>query len=188
MEVESMLTRIALTVLAACGALQSAAAQDFFDFGQIPGVAEPTVQIDLDPWLLGFVGEAARFEDPAAADLLAGLQGIRVRVYEELEDAVAVGGFIDSASQALESDGWQRMVYVQDGSDKVRIYVRRADELLLGMTVMVVDATEAVFISMAGSISPAQLGQVANALGIGEALEGLGAAGGAIPVSAEPAD
>jgi hypothetical protein len=154
-----------------------ATAQGLFDFGQIPGVGEPSVQIDLDPWLLGFVGEATRPGDPATADLLAGLSGIRVRIYESMRDAAAVAGFVDDASQALESDGWQRMVYIQDGEDKVRIYVKREEANLSGMTVMVVDASDAVFLNIAGSITPEQLGRVVAAVGLDDVAGALGSMG-----------
>ena len=154
-----------IALVALCASSQGLA-QGFFDFGKIPGVDEPSIQIDLDPWLLGFVGEATRSGDPATADLLAGLSGIRVRIYESMRDITAVAGFVDDASQALESDGWQRMVYIQDGEDKVRIYVKRDEDALSGMTVMVVDASDAVFLNIAGSITPEQLGRVVAAMGL----------------------
>lgn len=162
-----------IALVALCVGSQ-ALGQGFFDFGQIPGVDEPSVQIDLDPWLLGFVGEATRSGDPATADLLAGLTGIRVRVYDSMRDAAAVAGFIDNASQALENDGWQRMVYIQDGDDKVRIYVKRDEDALSGMTVMVVDESDAVFLNIAGSITPEQLGRVVAAVGLDGVASTLG--------------
>ena len=160
-------------------------AQGFFDFGKIPGVDEPSIQIDLDPWLLGFVGEATRSNDPATADLLAGLSGIRVRIYDSMRDAAAVAGFVDDASQALESDGWQRMVYIQDGDDKVRIYVKRDGDTLSGMTVMVVDASDAVFLNIAGSITPEQLGRVVAAVGLEDVA---GTLGGTVEQTGDAAD
>lgn len=160
-----MATRIALITLTALAACTNAAAQGFFDFGEIPGVDEPTVEVDLTAPLLNFVAEAAREGDPLAADVISGLEGIRVRVYDTLQDPTAVAAFVDDASDALERGGWQRMVYVQDGRDKVRIYTRLEGQVVSGMTVLIVDATEAVFINIAGSINPMQLGRVASAMG-----------------------
>lgn len=180
-----MAIRNLIIALVAIGAGSPALGQGFFDFGQIPGVGEPSVQIDLDPWLLGFVGEATRSGDPATADLLAGLSGVRVRIYESMRDAVAVAGFVDKASQALESDGWQRMVYIQDGDDKVRIYVKRDEDALSGMTVMVVDASDAVFLNIAGSITPEQLGRVVAAVGLEDVA---GALGGPVERTGEATD
>src|SRR5690606_39094205 len=75
-----------LVAAAACSLFSGiAAAQGAFDFRAIPGLpADPNVQVDLGPALLGFVAEAARQSDPGAADMIAGLRSISVRVYEEL--------------------------------------------------------------------------------------------------------
>jgi len=176
-----MLIKRLIVTLLALGATGQTFAQGFFEFGDIPGVGEPSVQIDLDPWLLSFVGEATQPQDPATAELLAGLDGVRVRVYQSLKDAGAVGGFIDTASRALETDGWKRMVYIQDGEQKVRIYVKQQESVLSGMTVMVVDATEAVFLNIAGAISPAQLGKVAAAMGLDDVVGAIGGAAATTP-------
>jgi hypothetical protein len=168
-----MVKRIALATFAALLA-RSALAQDYFDFGRIPGVSsDPNVEVDLNGALLAFVAEASKGADPDIADALSGIDGIRVRVYEELEDAAAVSAFIEDTSKALERAAWQRMVYVREGTDKVRIYVKMRDQEMTGMTVMVVDSSEAVFISIAGTIDPAQLGRVARAMGAGDVLGGV---------------
>lgn len=184
-----MSIRKGLFAFAALGACASAAAQGFFDFGQIPGVSEePSVQVDLNPALLGFVAAAARQGDPAAADIIGGLDGIRVRVYEELQDAAAVGAFVDETSRVLERDGWQRVVYVQDGGDKVRIYAMMDGQQMSGMTVLVTDPSDAVFINIAGRIDPAQLGRVAAAMGFEDMLGLNAAAAAAAAGEADAAD
>ena len=77
-------------------------------------------------------------------------------------------------SEAMERQGWQRSVYVQDEGERVRIYMRFDDTRMSGMTVMVTDDTEAVFVSVAGQIDPAVLGRVAGTLGINGVLDSLG--------------
>lgn len=160
-------------VLAALAAVSSLAnAQGAFDFSRIPGLtAEPTVQIDLNPMMLGFVTEAARASDPAAADVLDGIRGIRVMVYELGGTSQPVLDFIDSASGALEGEGWQRAVYVQEGDEKVRVYMKFDDTQVAGLTVMVADGGgEAVFVNIDGVIDPAKLGQIAGTLGMSDML------------------
>lgn len=155
---------------AACGLVSSAIAQGV-PFDTIPGVeAEPHVQIDLGPALLGFVAEAARQSDPGAADMIAGLRGIKVRVYERLANAAATQSFVDSTAQTLEQSGWERVVFVQDGDDKVRVHALVEGEQMVGMTFMIVDSSDAVFINIDGQIDPAQLGRVAAAMGFGDVI------------------
>jgi hypothetical protein len=171
-----------MTVLALIASLGASPllAQDFFDFGRIPGLPEePNVEVQLNSALLAFVSEAAKGNDPDIGDALAGLEAIRVRVYEDLVDGVAVAKFVDDASGRLERAGWQRTVYVRDGDDKVRMYVRMADQRMTGMTVMVVDSSDAVFINIAGSIDPAQLGRIARVVGAGDVFGGRGGGQGA---------
>lgn len=190
-----MWSRIVCTALITFGLAADAPAQPsptppgFFDFGQIPGVQEPNVQIDLNQALLRFAAAATREDDPETADMIAGLDGLQLRVYEELQDAAAVSSFVDRTSAALEQQGWSRIVFVQDGEEKVRIYGRLEGDVMQGMTILVVDASEAVFINIAGIIDPARLGEMAGAVGIAGVVGGLGFDGigpGGGPGSAGP--
>lgn len=151
-------------------------AQGYFDFSSIPGVgSNPSVEINLNPAMLGFVQEAVGSSgEPGAADLLAGIEGVRVRVYNEVEDPEAVIDFIDDTSGRLERDGWQRGVYIRDDEDRrVHIYLKFGDDTdVAGMTVMISDGDEAVFINIAGRIKPETLGAVSRAMGIDSGVLG----------------
>lgn len=153
----------------------NASAQGYFDFGQIPGVAErPKVQIDLNPTTLGFVIAAARATDPAAGDLISGIENVRVRVYDTTDDVEGLLSFIDDTSGELEADGWQRVVFVEDEHSKVRIYTKFEGTDATGLTVMVAEeGDEAVFVNIAGVIDPTRLGQLMNSVGAGGALQNL---------------
>jgi hypothetical protein len=181
MEVNFMNIRLSAAALIATTVfLGNAHAQGTFDFSNIPGLDKrPTVQISLNPAMLGFVSAATRGSDPATADLIAGLEGISVNVYEGVGDALpAVLEFINRAAGALERDGWQSAVNIQDGKDEVRIYLRTGSGAqashVTGLTVMVADGGgDAVFVNIAGTIDPAKLGQIANAVGMQGMLDGL---------------
>ena len=164
-----MLKKITLTGLTAIAALWGCAhAQGYFDFSQVRGLSdEPTIQIDLNTTMLGFVREMMRPVDPEAAKALDGLEAIRVLVYM-VDDAEPVLDYIDDVSEALERDGWQRMVYVQGEDHSVRVYLSFNETRLAGLTMMVAgeEQEEAVFINIVGEIDPAQLGRVARAVGL----------------------
>lgn len=172
-----MLTKKLVIAGIAVGTCTIAVAQDYFDFGQIPGVpAQAAVQIDLSPTLLGIASETTRAGNPAAADLLSSIDGVRVRVYKSLENVTDVVEFLDEAAERLERDDWERVVSVQD-DESVRIYVRGSEETITGLTAMVVGEDEAVFLNIAGSISAEQLSQsMAHLAGMdpGEMLASLG--------------
>ena len=152
----------------------AAQAQDFFDFGQIPGVPDKaTVEVDLNPTLLGLASQTTRAENPAVADLLAGIDGVRVRVYKSLENVSDVADFISEASSRLERADWQQVVSVQE-DQTVKVYIRGDEDTVTGVTAMVLGDAEAVFVTVAGTISAEQLAQTMAMLGGSEMLASLG--------------
>lgn len=168
-----LIKRLFIAGIALAGAT-AVFAQDYFDFGKVPGVPDKaSVQVDLSPMVLGIAGEAARSSNPAAADLLAGIKGVRVRVYKTVEDADAVVKYVDKLSGQLEKADWQQVVRVEDGQ-QVRIYIKGDGNTVTGVTGMVVGAGDAVFINVAGSITPQQVASLVSKLGAGGTLVSLG--------------
>lgn len=152
-------------------------AQGYFPFDEIPGLdSEPTVQIDLDPELMNMFGAAAKGAEGEVASALAGITNVRVRVYEGIAEGAQEGllKFVEDTSRTLERGGWKSVVRVNEGGERVRIFVKLAAGganagTFEGLTVMVVDtggADEAVFINVAGTIRPEQLGRVAAQIGM----------------------
>ncbi len=153
-------------------AATAASAQGAFPFDRIPGLdKEPTVQIDLNPELMGFFNEAAKGADDEAGAALEGITNVSVRVYEDIGDDIAdLVKFVDDTTARLERQGWRAVVRVNEDGERVRIYMKPGSNgLISGLTVMVTDSgsgDEAVFINVAGDIEPAQLGQIAAAVGM----------------------
>ena len=160
-------------LLAFSGSVQ---AQGYFPFDEIPGLdSEPTVQIDLDPQLMSMFGTAAKGADQEVASALAGITNVRVRVYEGIASGQTdLLKFVDDTSRTLERGGWKSVVRVNEDGERVRIFVKLAagganEGTFEGLTVMVVDTgggDEAVFINVAGTIRPEQLGRVAAQIGM----------------------
>jgi hypothetical protein len=149
----------------------SASAQGVVSFEDIPLEREPTVEVNMGPEMLILFGEAAKV--PGGPGALDGITNVRVLVYEDLaEDLQNVLRFVDSTGTKLEGDGWHAVVRVRDGDEQVRVYMKPgAGGTLSGVTVMVTDsggdggAGEVVFLNVAGTIQPAQLGQIASMSG-----------------------
>jgi hypothetical protein len=179
---------MALTLALAASGACAQPSGGYFDFTQVPGLGDkPQVQIDLYSQMMGFLGVATGTTDPEIADAFAGIENVRVLVYETLEDPAAVAAFVEDSSGRLEGAGWQRIVYVEDEGEKVRIYAKLEETRMVGMTVMIVgadgaddtDSGEAVFINIAGDIDPAKLGRIANEMGIDHDFGSVGAGEGA---------
>jgi hypothetical protein len=173
----------------------TANAQGYFSFDEIPGIGEPTVQIDLPPALLGFVNEAAEGASPEAANALDGIEYVRVRVYENIgPNMAAVTKFVADTSATLEREGWHAAVRIRDEGESVRIYMKPttrtgvAPGTLDGLTVMVTDegSDEAVFINVSGAIQPEKLGKLAGAVGMNGVFNQVPGATPAPPPPGQP--
>lgn len=170
----------------------TANAQGYFSFDEIPGVGEPTVQIDLPPALLGFVNEAAAGASPEAANALSGVEYVRVRVYEGIgPNMAALTKFVQDSSATLQREGWHAAVRIREDGENVVIYMKPttrtgvAPGTLDGLTVMITDeaSDEAVFINVSGAIQPEQLGKLAGAVGMNGVFNQVP---GAAPASPPP--
>ncbi|MBT8047769.1 MAG: DUF4252 domain-containing protein [Xanthomonadales bacterium] len=154
-----------LTVLVALPVMaQEDALKDFpgyVDFGELSSVfGDPTVQISVGESLLGLVGSLSASEDPEAAELFKRLNGVRVNVFET--DGMADGAvdLVKDVSSTLSNRGWESVVTVNSDDEQVRIFMKINGNQVEGITVMAVEATEAVFVNVIGSIDPEELGKV----------------------------
>lgn len=131
---------------------------DFGDLGDTFG--EPTVQISVGASLLSLVGSLSASEDPEAAEMFKRLNGVRVNVYENTEVTAEGLDLVKKVSNQLSGDGWESVVTVNSEDEQVRIFMKISDDVVQGITVMVVEATEAVFVNVIGDINPAELEKV----------------------------
>jgi acylphosphatase len=122
--------------------------------------------------MLGFVTATARATNPQTADLLAGLKGVRVRIYNTIDDMDDVVQYLNDTSRRLERDNWQQVVRLQEDGE-VRVYMHGDEASVTGLAAMILGDAEAIFVSVAGTIDPAQLGQLVSSLGAGDALAAL---------------
>lgn len=133
----------------------------YVDFGELGDIfGEPTVQIAVGSSLLGLVGALSAQEDPEAADLFKRLNGVRVSVFENTEVSEEGIAFVKDASSKLSSMGWESVVTVNSADEQVRIFMKINEDMVEGITVMVVEATEAVFVNVIGNLNPAELEKV----------------------------
>ena len=154
-----------------------AAAQGLFDFDNIPGVdEEPAVSVDINPQMMNFFRGIAVAADPAAADVLTGLRSMRVRVYNNSNNTRQFSNFMDDVTEELEDAGWMPVVAAQDEGSKVRIHMQMTGDEVSGMTVMVADGGEAIFINIDGTVSAEDLGRVMAMMPVQDVL-------GSFPIS-----
>ena len=133
----------------------------YVDFGDLSlTYGEPKITINLGGTMLNFVGMMSSSESPETSEMISKLKGIRVQIYTIEENAeVARNQFSDTRSN-LKASGWEPIVQVNEDDEQVLVYMKAIDGHMEGMTVMVVDDEEAVFVNVIGQLNPAELAQV----------------------------
>jgi hypothetical protein len=137
----------------------------FVDFGDLSSLyGEPKIIINLGGTMLNFVGMMSSSESPETAELISKLKGIRVMIYETEENTDAAKGQFSKVKSKLKSSGWEPIVQINEDDEQVMIYMKMEGDNMEGLTVMVVDEEEAVFVNVIGQLNPAELGKVMEAL------------------------
>jgi hypothetical protein len=133
----------------------------YIDFGKFaPGVSgNQFVEVNINGNLISMVSRVAQ-KEPQIADLLQGLQGIRVNVIGLTdENREEIEGRIKALRNQLDTQGWERIVTVQQPKEDVGVYLKtRGPEAVEGVVVTVLDNhKQAVFINVVGDIKPEKL-------------------------------
>jgi len=157
----------AIAAFAALLALPAVAQEDelkvlpgYVDFGSLEAVyGEPKVMVNIGGLLLGFMAQATK-DDPEAAALMEGLKGVRINVYETGGELMPALDQLQDVKSMLREQNWEPIVQVNEDDENVQIFIKLDGEGVQGLTVMAVNAEEAVFMNILGSMDPEKLGQV----------------------------
>lgn len=155
--------------------LMPLAAQDIkipASFEKLAAKADETVDVTLDGTLLKLAG---RFlsgkgnDESATKKLLDGLQSITVRSYEFAHDGEYDQADLDAIRAQVKGPQWARIVGVRSnkGGDNVDVYFKDGGNGNLGgIVVLCAEARELTFVSVVGTIDPAQLASLGGDFGV----------------------
>ena len=159
-----ILTGLFCTLLALPAMAQEDELKDlpgYVDFGNLSATyGDPKITINLGGTMLGFVGMMSSAESPETSELISKLKGIRVQIYSIDEDVSAAKNQFGKTKSSLKSSGWEPIVQINEDDEQVLVYMKMENDNMEGMTVMVVDDQEAVFVNIIGQLNPAELGKV----------------------------
>lgn len=153
-----------ISMLALPAMAQEDALKDFpgyVDFGELNSMfGEPSVQIAVGASLLRLVSALSANENPEAAELFKRLHGVRVSVFENPSMNEGAVDYVKTISSKLNQQGWESVVTVNTDDEQVRIFMKFNGENVEGITVMVLQEDEAVFVNVIGDLKPDELGKV----------------------------
>jgi hypothetical protein len=163
----------ALVASAAVAAPPPAALLRLPDFDALAAKATESVNISLDPSLLGLAAgflDPANPEDAATRELIGGLRGIYVRSYTFGEDFAYPAAQVDLVRKQLAAPGWQRLVEVHSSRERsnVDIYVSvdRVRGVANGLAIIASEPREFTIVNIVGAIDLAKLHRLEGKFGI----------------------
>ena len=120
---------------------------------------EPRVRVNVGGFLLSLMSKAAK-NDPEAAAVLEGLEGVRINVYSTGGEVAPAIDQLQNAKNMLSNQNWEPIIQVNEDRQNVQVFIKANGEGVQGLTVMAVDADDAVFVNILGSIDPENLGAI----------------------------
>jgi hypothetical protein len=176
---------VALAVLSAFASIGICAdnpSAGYVDFGKFtpPTSGGEFVEVHIKSNLISMAARLVEKSEPDVAELIRGLQLIRVNVIG-LDDGnrAEIEKRIKKIRGELDAQGWERIVTAQKKDEDVGVYLKtRGSDAVEGLVITVIEGNrEAVLINIVGDIKPDKIAVIGERLDIeplkkaGEALK-----------------
>jgi hypothetical protein len=138
-------------------------------------VATNVVDVTLDSAMLQAGGSALAGHDgdnPALKELLAGLKGVYVKVFEFERD----GMYTDADLNAIRTQftgAWRRFITVKEKTESVEILVWQEGGATGGFAILVAEPRELTVVNIVGTIDLMKLAALGGQFGIPDGFPGL---------------
>jgi hypothetical protein len=141
------------------------------DFDALAAKATESVNISLDPALLGLAAsflDASNPDDAATRQLISGLKGIYVRSYTFDHDFAYPAAQVELVRKQLSAPGWQRLVQVNSSRDHthVDIYAAIDGGVANGLAIIASEPREFTIVNIVGPIDLVKLHRLEGKFGI----------------------
>ena len=157
-------TTVALAAITVFTTMSARAEDVAVDFGEItPAAGAQFVEVNIQSNLIAMVTRLAKGSEPEVAEILGGLQQVRVNVLGLTdENREQVLKRVESIRSSLKEKGWDRIVTAQQDKQDVGVFVKlRGDEAVEGVVVTVLNGDrEAVLVNVVGNLQPEKLAMV----------------------------
>jgi len=159
----SQLLRVGVfTAWFACPTFAAEPSSGQIDFGTFtpPASGGEFVEVHIRSNLIAMAARLAEKAEPEVAELIRGLQLIRVNVISlDEQNRGEVEARVKAVRGQLDAQGWERIVVAQSQKEDVGVYVKtRGDEAIEGVVVTVIEGNqEAVFVNVVGNLQPEKL-------------------------------
>ena len=160
------LLALAAILLGGCGLTASRSNPGYANLDSLGmNDVDNVMTLSLGTGLLRFAAKHTQ-DDPETQALLNGLDGVRVRLYEIDGDAARVAARMNRMGGRLQNQGWNPVAVTRDEDETVHMLLKRDNERMVGMLVLVVDENEAVIVNLMGELQPEMFSDAMVALDV----------------------
>jgi hypothetical protein len=176
--IQSTLVIAAVMALLSLGVRAETSSAGFVDFGKFSPASSGRefIEVQIKKNLISMVARLAQKQEPEVAELVRGIEQVRVNVIGlDDQNRAEVEQRVEKIHGELETKGWERIVTVQEQKENVRVYVKtRGEEAVEGIVVTILDSKqEAILINVVGNVKPEQLATVGERFDV-EPLKKIG--------------
>jgi hypothetical protein len=133
--------------------------------------ASETVEVALDERLLQLAAKFLNSNNPEEArvkELVAGLKGVYVRVFEFDKPGEYAMSDVDAVRSQLLSPGWSKIVGVRSkrAGNNVDVHIKNQGDTILGLAIIAAEPKELTIVNIVGPIDLEKLSQLEGQFGI----------------------
>jgi Domain of unknown function (DUF4252) len=133
--------------------------------------ASETVEVTLDERLLQLAAKFLNSNNPEEArvkELVAGLKGVYVRVFEFDKPGEYAMSDVDAVRSQLLSPGWSKIVGVRSkrAGNNVDVHIKNQGDTILGLAIIAAEPKELTIVNIVGPIDLEKLSQLEGQFGI----------------------
>jgi len=142
-----------------------------FNIDQLAGGLKPKVNINFGPAMMSGFAESMASANPDLSTVLSGIQGLRLIVFEDVNNTADLEAEIDIAVDQLIGSGWSQAVQVQDDGEQVDLFMIESGDFVKGMVLMVRETGDNVVLAnVYGDMDPVLVGRLVSS---GKMFDGL---------------
>ncbi len=126
---------------------------------EIFGEVDAKLELMLKGPLLKLIGGG---DEDELGGLLASIELIRVNAFEIEENAEEIIAKFKALGDALEEDGWARVLSANEDGETINVFIRSNDDTIQGLALFATESDEAIFANIVGDVKPELLSHLGD--------------------------
>jgi hypothetical protein len=172
--IKSLAKLVSFALLVVLGATASATAQtariQTSSLDHLAAKASETVDVNIDESLMQLTSKVFNSKEPDEArvkQLVAGLKGIYVKMFEFEKEGEFVAADLESIRVQLRTPGWSKIVNAQSRKEgSVDVYLMTSGSQILGLAVLASGPKQIAIVNILGNIDLEKLSQLEGQFGV----------------------